>query len=267
MKKNGTGLKLFTVAILSLLILSFCGKKKTLLYPPGSSAKQIYEIGLKLLKKKKYDKARLVFSALIEKYPKSKYAPRAKIGIADAFFKKGDIASLTLAYNEYREFVSVYPYHPKAAYAQLMMGMCYYRQMRKPGRDQTPTLEAIREFKKVIKKYPDSEEATIARKRLKECEERYATHLLGIANFYFKVKKWLGAYWRYDEIMKKFPNFSRISEVYYKYGVSAYMLGKTDEGRAFLSKVITDFPHSKWAFKARKFLKSEEKKKTKRRKK
>lgn len=260
MKKNGIGLKLFTVLVLSFLFLSSCGKKKAALYPPRASDKEIYEIGFKLLKKKKYEKARLVFSALIEKYPKSKYAPRAKIGIADAFYKKGDIASLTLAYNEYREFVSVYPYHPKAAYAQLMMGMCYYRQMRKPGRDQTPTLEAIREFKKVIKKYPDSEEASIAKKRLKECQERYATHLMGIANFYFKMKKWLGAYWRYDDIMKKFPHYSRISEVYYKYGISAYMLGKTDEGKAFLSKVITDFPHTKCAIKARKFLKSEKKK-------
>ncbi|MCD6454112.1 MAG: outer membrane protein assembly factor BamD [Candidatus Aminicenantes bacterium] len=265
MKKSGTGLKIFTIAIFSLLILSFCGERNSNLFPKNASAREMYEIGMKLLKKKKYEKARVVFSSLIEKHPKDRYTPRAKIGIADSYFKKGDLASLTLAYNEYREFVTLYPYHPKAAYAQLMMGMCYYKQMRKPGRDQTPTLKAIEEFKKVIERYPDSEEAKIARQRLKECEERYATHLLGIANFYFKVKKWLGAYWRYQELMKKYPDFSRIDEVYYKFGVSSFMLGKTDEVKAFLSKVITDFPRSEWALKAREFLESNEK--TKRRKK
>ncbi len=261
MKKNGIGLRIFTITIFSLTLLSFCGRKKASLYPQGASDKVLYNMGKKYLNKKKYEKARKIFSALIELYPRSKYTPRAKLAIADSYYRKGDIASLTLAINEYREFVSLYPYHPKAAYAQLMMGMCYYKQMRKPGRDQGPTLKAIKELEKVVKRYPESQEAKEAEKRLKKCRSRYATHLLLIANFYFRVKEWLGASWRYKEILDKFPDFSKIDEVYYKYGISLYMRGEENEGKAFLSKVITDYPESKWGIKSKRFLEKKAKKK------
>ncbi len=247
--------------LLSLLFLWGCGGKKTNPIPENATASQLYKIGREYLKHKRYDKARKVFSTIIRIYPKSKYAPRAKLGIADSYFKKGDIASLTLAYNEYREFVSLYPYHPKAAYAQYMMGMCYFKQMHKPGRDQTNTLLAIEEFKKVIEKYPDTQEAQEAKKKIETCRQVYASHILHIARFYFHIKKWLGASWRLQDIIEKYPDFEKMDEVYYEYGVSLYNLGKRGEGKAFLAKVITDYPKSKWAKKARKFIKEKEEKK------
>ncbi len=254
MSRSGIGLSLF---IAVSLILAGCSGKKVELFPEKATASQLYKIGKDYLNKKKYEEARKVFSTIIRVYPKSKYAARAKLGIADSYFKKGDIASLTLAYNEYREFISLYPYHPKAAYAQYMMGMCYYKQMHKPGRDQTNTLLALQEFKKVVEKYPQTKEAQEAREKIKKCRQVYAAHLLHIARFYFHIKKWLGASWRLEDIIKKYPDFKGMDEVYYKYGVSLYNLGKKGEGRAYLSKVITDFPRTKWARKARKFLEKE----------
>ncbi len=245
---------------LNFSLLVGCGGEKAKPIPENASAAQLYKIGRDYLKKKKYERARKVFSAIIRAYPKSKYAPRAKLAIADTYFRKGDIASLTLAYNEYREFVSLYPYHPKAAYAQYMMGMCYFKQMHKPGRDQTNTLLAMEEFKKVVEKYPDTEEASKARAKIEACRQNYAAHILHIARFYFHIHKWLGASWRLQEIIEKYPDFKGMDEVYYEYGVSLYNLGKEGEGRAFLSKVITDYPKSKWAKKARKFLREKEEK-------
>ena len=51
-----------------------------------------------------------------------------------------------LAINEFSEFLSSIPTHPRADYAQFKLGMSHFYQMRDPMRDQTETLEAIREL-------------------------------------------------------------------------------------------------------------------------
>ena len=51
-----------------------------------------------------------------------------------------------LAINEFREFLSFYPTHTRADYAQYKLGMAHFYQMHGPERDQTETQEAINEL-------------------------------------------------------------------------------------------------------------------------
>ena len=50
--------------------------------------------------------------------------------------------------NEFREFLTFYPTNRRADYAQYKLGLCHFRQMAKPERDQTQTNDAIAEFRK-----------------------------------------------------------------------------------------------------------------------
>ncbi len=259
MRKNGSGLKVFTLSLIALLFFFYCGGKKEDLYPQGATDKVLYDLGMKFMKKKKYEKAREVLTRLIELYPRSKYAPRAKLAIADSYFKKKDLTNTLMAINEYQEFLALYPYHPRASYAQYQIAMCYYRRMRKPGRDQEATLKAIEEFKKVIEKYPLAEEAKLAKEKLKECRIRYAEHIFGIANFYFKIKAYRASYQRFKMIIKDYSEFPKMPEVYYKFSYSAYKIKEMDEAKAYLSKILSDYPRTKWAKKAKKLLKTIEK--------
>ncbi len=256
MRKNGTGYAKFTVSIVLLtLLLVSCGGKKEEINLEGASAKVLYEYGKKLMEKKKYEKAREIFTRIIELYPRSKYAPRAKLAIADSYFAKKDLTSTLMAINEYREFLALYPYHPKASYAQYHIALCYYRRMRKPGRDQENTLKAIEEFRKVIEKYPLAQEAKLAKEKIKECRIHYAKHIFLIANFYFKTKAYRAAFHRFAQIIKEYSEFPKMAEVYYKYAYSAAKIREYDEARAYLNKLITEYPKTKWASKARKLLK------------
>ena len=72
-------------------------------------------------------------------YPDSVYASKAKLGIADSYFRDKDSASLIMAAAEYQEYVNLYPYSPDAVYAKHQIGMCYFKQMKKPERDQPNT--------------------------------------------------------------------------------------------------------------------------------
>jgi len=63
--------------------------------------------------------------------------PKAKLAIADSFYKEGGTANLTQAVQAYKDFDIFFPMLPEAAYAQLQVAMTHYKQMEKPDRDRT----------------------------------------------------------------------------------------------------------------------------------
>ncbi|MFQ6082532.1 MAG: outer membrane protein assembly factor BamD [Candidatus Aminicenantia bacterium] len=237
-----------------ILIFSYCGKKEIEVTPEiASSDEALFKLGEKYIKKDP-EKARLYFRQVIDSFPKSHYAQRAKLAIGDAYFKQGDEGSMILAASEYREFISLYPFSPLAARAQYQIGMTYYKKMLKPGRDQTKTKQALEEFKKVVANYPYSEEAKLTEEKIKECEDRLAEHIFEIAYFYYKTKAFKAAVERFKQIIGEYPNYSKIEKVYFYLAKSLYKWNKTEESIPFFTKLITDFPKSKYALQAKEIM-------------
>jgi tetratricopeptide (TPR) repeat protein len=148
------------VASLAGLGLTSCRPKKIEIAPEiAASDEALFKAGQDAVKKDT-EKARLYFRQVIESFPKSFYAQRAKLAIADSYFAKGDEGSMILAASEYREFIQLYPFSPSAPYAQYQIAMSYFKKALKPGRDQTKTQQALVEFRKVLANFPTSEEAS-----------------------------------------------------------------------------------------------------------
>ena len=78
-------------------------------------------------------------------------AQKAKINIADSYYNEKGESSLMLAVSEYEEFVGMYPNSPDAVYAKFQIGECFFRRMRKPGRDQDFTYRTIEAFEIMIR--------------------------------------------------------------------------------------------------------------------
>ncbi len=107
-------LNALSVSLLIIILCFGCGGKKTEISPDEmSSDENLYKQGEKYIKKDP-ERARLYFRQVIDSFPKSFYAQRAKLAIADSFFQKGDEGSMILASSEYREFISLFPFSPSA---------------------------------------------------------------------------------------------------------------------------------------------------------
>lgn len=248
------------LSFLILLSLSGCKKEEPEISPEISSSDEaLFKLGEKHLEKDP-EKARLYLRQVIDSFPKSFYAQRAKLAIADTYFRKGDEGSMILAASEYREFISLFPLSPSAAYAQYQIGMTFYKKALKPGRDQTKTRQALAEIKKVITNYPLSEEAKLAQEKIQDCEERLAEHTLGIGELYYRVKAYKAAVSRLTQILTSYPNYSKMDKVYFYLGDSYFKWKKEDQSVPYFTKLITDFPQSKYAKKAQDKLEKIEKK-------
>lgn len=244
MKKHTMTKKL--AALLPLLIMlglaAGCHKKTVEITPDlASSDEALYRLGEAEMKKDT-EKAILYFRQIMDSFPKSFYAQRAKLLIADAYFRKGDESNLLLAAAEYREFIRTYPYSPSAAYGQYQVAMTFFKKILKPGRDQSKTFQALAEFKKVITDYPASDQAKTAQEKIKDCEERLASHSAEIAIGYNKRRAYRASISRLSEIMTSYPDYSRLDEIYYYLGDCHFMIRQYDQAVPFFTKVVTDYP-------------------------
>ncbi|MDP2916150.1 MAG: outer membrane protein assembly factor BamD [Candidatus Aminicenantes bacterium] len=227
-----------------------CGSKKAALAPEvASSDEALFKEGEKYVKKDP-ERARLFFRQVIDSFPKSFYAQRAKLAVADSYFNEGDEGNIILAASEYREFISLHPLSPSAPYAQYRLGLCFYDKSAKPGRDQQKTIQALAEFKKTITAYPLTEEAKLARAKIKECEERLAEHTFTIGLHYYRTEAFKASTSRLNDILTNYPEYSGMDTVYFYLGDSYFNWKKADQSVPYFRKLITDYPKSKYAAKA-----------------
>ena len=251
MKKN-----FFIVLTLVLLIFSGCKSKKevvTIAFEKGSD-KEMYERAKKYVGKNS-DKARLLFKQVVEMFPESIYAKKSKVGIADSYFKQKDSASLVVAAAEYQEYVNLYPNSPDAIYAKYQIGMCYFKQVRKPERDQSNTFEAIRAFESLLKQYPDTHEAEEAKKKIKILRQTLATHYFRIGYYNYKFKAYRGAIARFKQVIDEYPEFKKNDKLFFFAGKSYLAIRKFDTAISFFQKIINSYPKSKYFKKSHRMIK------------
>lgn len=239
------------------------GAKKPAIAPElATSDEALFKEAERFLRKDP-EKARLYLRQIIDSFPKSFYAQRAQLAIADTYFNQGDEGNMILAATEYRQFIALYPYSPSAAYAQFQVAMSFYKKILKPGRTPEKTTQALAEFKRVITMFPRTEEAEKSRELIKVCEERLAEHTFGIGAHYFRVGAYKGAVARLTEILTNYPFYSSLDKVYFTIGECHFAGSKYDEAVPFFTKLVTDFPESKLVKKAQERLSEIEKAKAK----
>jgi len=149
------------------------------------------------------------FRELKDKYPYSPYAITAEIRVADALYRK---ALYEEAFEAYSEFERLHPKNPETPYVIYQKGMCHFDQVTTIDRDQSHTLLAKEEFERVLKKYPSTEYARMARIKIRECYIFLARYELYVAHFYFKQKHYRAAMGRYEYVLQNYPDLGQYEE-------------------------------------------------------
>ena len=168
-----------------------------------SSPEIIYARGYKDYQKGSYERAIESFQKLKEEYPLSDLATRAEIGIADARFSTEEYGQAESAYNT---FASLHPTNEFLPYVLYQIGMCQYKQLLGIDRDQTATMSALREFEKLISRFPGSQFSILAEKNVRHCKELLAEHEFYVGNLYFKMKQYKAAMRRFKNIAKNYSH-------------------------------------------------------------
>jgi len=211
----------------------------------------LFERGTEELNERDWFTAREYFRQLVDSYPQSPYRGDAKLGIGDTYLGEGTTEAYILGINEFREFLSFYPTHRRADYAQFKLAMASFYQMRSPMRDQTETIDAIRELTHLIERYPRSELLGEARERLREARDRLGEHELGVGVQYHRTKWYPGAIERLRTLLEKDREFSRRDAALFYLADSYDRIGRPAEALPHFERLIEEFEQSEFLERAR----------------
>jgi outer membrane assembly lipoprotein YfiO len=242
------------LAAAALALLPACSSHQLDLEALSSASDQIvWEAGQKAVEKKDWESARQYFRRLIDAFPQSEHQPDARIALADTYFEEGGTANYVLAVSSYREFLTLYPQHPKSDYAQFRAGESYFAQKNTPDRDQTATEQALEEYQRLLEVYPDSQWVEPTREKIRECRQTLARAHFGVGVFYQRTRQaWRSAIGRYETIVSDYPDFERFDEVLFRLAECLGNAGRYAEARPHLARLRSEFPNSSFLDEAQK---------------
>jgi len=218
--------------------------------------KQLYDKAINDIKHGRHEVGRLGLQTLINTYPDSEYLAKAKLAIADSYFKEGGTANTTQAVAGYKDFIVFFPFLPEAAYAQMQVAMANYNEMAKADRDSTHAKLAEEEFQTFLQKYPKDPLAPNAEQRLREVQEVLAEGQFRIAYYYYVKGDRRAAAGRLAPLVGRYPLYSRSDEALWMLGDVFEKSERKDVAGGYYMLLVKNYPLSKKAPLAKDKLKS-----------
>ncbi|MEO5760862.1 MAG: outer membrane protein assembly factor BamD [Vicinamibacteria bacterium] len=230
-----------------------CGRHEVDIATLASNSDQvIWEAGQKALKGKQWEVARQHFRRIVDGFPQSPLVAQARLASGDSYFTEGGSGNYTLAAGQYREFLTVFPSHPRGDYAQFQIAESFYNQKNSPDRDQSQVVQALDEYLAFLDRYPESPMSKTVRERVKSCRGSLARSEFVVAYFYQKSRKaYRAAIPRYQEILKNYPDFEQTEETLLQLGRCMTWSGRNAEAAPVLARLIEEYPESPFVEEAR----------------
>ena len=235
----------------ALAVIAVCAggcAAKTNSLPPGTADadKFLFDRGTASAKDRKWLDAREYFRNLVDNYPQSPYRPDAKLALGDTYISEGTTESLLLGANEFREFLTFYPTHARADYAQLQLARSFTEQMLGPERDQSATKDAIKEIEIFLQRFPNSKLMPEARKMEREARDRLSESSYRVGFFYYRNRYYPGAIDRFRDVLKTDPAYTGRDAVYYHLAESLYRQDKKPEALPYYERLLKEFEKSEY---------------------
>src|SRR5271166_5553863 len=152
---------IFLAILVGGLVTSSCGfHRKKYDNPITKDTKQpdkvLYDKAVNDIEHGRFEVARITLNTLINTYDQSEFLAKAKLAIADSWFREGGAHGLAQAEAEYKDFILFYPAMEEAAEAQEKVCDIHYKQMEKADRDPMHALRAEQECKQLMLQFPNS---------------------------------------------------------------------------------------------------------------
>lgn len=251
-------------ALIACLMFSSCGRRKKYENPITKDTQQpdkvLFDKAVNDIEKGRFEVARITLNTLINTYDTSEFLAKAKLAIADSWYREGGTHGLAQAEAEYKDFILFYPTMEEAAESQNRICEIHYKQMEKPDRDAAQALRAEAECRQLLTQFPNSKFAPVAEQRLRNIQEAIGEGEFRVGAYYLKKGSNPAAANRFKGLVDQYPLYSKADEALWNQSDSYGKMGprfRKDAGDA-LAKIVRDYPLSGYAEDAKKKLKEME---------
>ena len=183
------------------------------------SAQKFYSEASSALAGGNYKQAIEYYQKLESRYPFGKYAMQSQLDIAYAYYKNGEPESAISAADR---FIRLHPRNPYVDYAYYLKGVVNFTRNLSfvsrflptdtSQRDPSAVLESFKDFETLVRKFPQSQYAEDARRRMYYLRNNLASHEVHVARYYMRKKAWLAAANRAKRVVEQFQRTPAVAE-------------------------------------------------------
>ncbi len=171
--------------------------------PDQQAAANLLAEGMEAYNVGDYYEALQSFNQILDQYPFSPQAVIAELRAADCHFYRGEYLEAKTLYQEFEER---HPSHPAIPYVMFQVGMCDFKRVDRIDRDITGAQDAIRDFSKLLRSYPNSPYTEEAKAHIAAAKEFLVNHEYFVAVFYVRTEKYDQAIHRLKYLLRMYPD-------------------------------------------------------------
>ncbi len=232
--------------------LNWFGDKDPIL--PDEPADRLYNEGVYLLnEKKEFRAAAKKFEEVDRQHPYSEWARKSLLMTAFAYYQA---TAYDDAVNAAKRYISLHPGSQDAAYAQYLIGASYFDQIPDVSRDQSRTERAISALEEVARKYPASEYASNAQRKIEVARDQLAAKEMAIGRANLDKKNFIGAINRFKVVVTQYQTTRHVEEALMRLTECYMTLGIVQEAQTAAAVLGHNFPDSQWYKDAYKLVKA-----------
>lgn len=209
----------------------------------NTPADKLYNEGLVTLESGKRADAAKKFEDVDRLHPYSEWSKKAVLMQAYTQFERG---AYTDCIQAAQRFLSLYPSSPDAPYAQYLLAESYYRQMPDVSRDQQRTGSALAAYAELVQKYPQSNYAEDAKKKLLAIKDQLGGKEMDVGRFYLRQKQYLAAINRFKVVVSQYQTTRHVEEALARLVECYYAMGVVAEAQTAAAVLGHNFPDSPW---------------------
>ncbi|MGI9323311.1 MAG: outer membrane protein assembly factor BamD [Pseudomonadales bacterium] len=241
-------MKRFALLILILPFLAIgCSKDDTEDLEESEFA--LYESASSSLRAGNYVGAVDKLQQLEARFPFGRYSQQAQLEIIYAYYKSAQPEEAQAAADR---FIRLHPTHPNVDYAWYLKGMTSFEQDRNflakivpmdpSARDPGAARESFNDFSQLLRKFPSSEYAPDAQKKMKYLRNLLAAAEVNVARYYIRRGAYVAAANRSRYVFENFQGAAAVPDSL-AIMVEAYRLLEMDELAAQALEVLsTNYP-------------------------
>jgi outer membrane protein assembly factor BamD len=213
----------------------------------------LYNQGLANLESGRLKEAARKFDALDRQHPYSEYARKAMVMAAFTNYRQGNYDE---AINAGKRYVALYPSTEDAAYAQYIVGLSYFRQIRDVTQDQKESRRAIEAMDEVVQRWPESEYVEDAKTKIRFARDQLAGKEMQIGRYYLERREYLAGIKRFRYVVEQYSNTRHVEEALARLTEAYFAMGLASEAQTAAAVLGHNYPDSQWYTDSYKLLQS-----------
>lgn len=249
--------KIFFLLFILIFSHSCSNEKKNIEVKKSIPLNILYKDAFDIYVKGNPSRALEIFERVEKDYSYSIWASKALLMRSYIYYENMDyVKSLT----NLQKFKQRYAGSANIIYAEYLIAMCLFEQIRDISLSQQNTELALKQFQKIINTYPRTDYAIDSKFKIDLIHEQLAGKNMYLARYYMKRQKWMAAIYRLNLILENYQKTVFVEEALHRLVEIYYKIGNIELAKKYASILGYNYNDNDWYKKSYKIIERDQNK-------